>query len=244
MASRHEEKYIIDYRQYVMLKDRACQLMTPDPHGQNGSYVITSVYYDDFLDHALYEKLDGLPEHSKFRIRTYDYSDRVIKLERKDKTGILTHKLSASMTRDQIPKLCGVHTDLADFPGKLYDLAAQVRAADLRPVVAVRYTRDAFCFEGMDLRLTFDTNLSGEIMPSLTTIVRERQEKGLPSVLVRDYRLRLLKEGVTVWEKSVNGNGQRLNIHEVENVDADKLEVTVTATHGCKAARIYEIRIY
>ena len=159
MASRHEEKYIIDYRQYVMLKDRACQLMTPDPHGQNGSYVITSVYYDDFLDHALYEKLDGLPEHSKFRIRTYDYSDRVIKLERKDKTGILTHKLSASMTRDQIPKLCGVHTDLADFPGKLYDLAAQVRAADLRPVVAVRYTRDAFCFEGMDLRLTFDTNL-------------------------------------------------------------------------------------
>lgn len=94
------------------------------------------------------------------------------------------------------------------------------------------------------LRLTFDTNLSGEIMPSLTTIVRERQEKGLPGVLVRDYRLRLSKEGVTVWEKAVNNNGQRLNIHEVENVDADKLEVTVTATHGCKTARIYEIRIY
>lgn len=94
------------------------------------------------------------------------------------------------------------------------------------------------------IRLTFDTNLSGEIMPSLTTIVRERQEKGLPSVLVRDYQLRLLKEGVTVWEKTVNNNGQRLNVHEVENVDADKLEVTVMATHGCKAARIFEIRMY
>ena len=94
------------------------------------------------------------------------------------------------------------------------------------------------------LRLTFDTNLSGEIMPSLTTIVRERQEKGLPSVLVRDYRLRLLKEGTTVWEKAVSDNGQRLNVHEVENIVADKLEVTVTATHGCKTARIYEIRIY
>lgn len=94
------------------------------------------------------------------------------------------------------------------------------------------------------LRLTFDTNLSGEIMPSLTTIVRERQEKGLPGVLVRDYRLRLSKEGTTVWEKAVTDNGQRLNIHEVEHVDADKLEVTVTATHGCKTARIYEIRIY
>jgi hypothetical protein len=94
------------------------------------------------------------------------------------------------------------------------------------------------------IRLTFDTNLSGEIMPSLTTIVRERQEKGLPSVLVRDYQLRLLKEDVTVWEKTVNNNGQRLNVHEVENVDADKLEVTVVATHGCKAARIFEIRMY
>ena len=81
-------------------------------------------------------------------------------------------------------------------------------------------------------------------MPSLTTIVRERQEKGLPGVLVRDYRLRLSKEGTTVWEKAVTDNGQRLNIHEVEHVDADKLDVTVTATHGCKTARIYEIRIY
>lgn len=94
------------------------------------------------------------------------------------------------------------------------------------------------------LRLTFDTNLSGEIMPSLTTIVRERQEKGLPSVLVRDYRLRLLHQGRTVWEKTVSNNPQRLNVHDLEDVEADRLEVTVTATYGCETARIYEIRIY
>lgn len=94
------------------------------------------------------------------------------------------------------------------------------------------------------LRLTFDTNLSGEIMPSLTTIVRERQEKGLPSVLVRDYRLRLLHQGQTVWEKTVSNNPQRLNVHDLEDVEADRLEVTVTATYGCETARIYEIRIY
>lgn len=94
------------------------------------------------------------------------------------------------------------------------------------------------------LRLTFDTNLSGEIMPSLTTIVRERQEKGLPSVLVRDYRMRLLHQGRTVWEKTVSNNPQRLNVHDLEDVEADCLEVTVTATYGCETARIYEIRIY
>ena len=159
MPSRHEEKYIIDYRQYVMLKNRALQLLTPDPHGCMGNYVITSLYYDDFLDHALDEKLDGLPEHSKFRIRTYDYTDKVIKLERKDKRGILTQKYSATISREQLPLLNGVHTQLDRFTGNARDLAAQIMAGDYRPVVAVRYRRDAFFFAGTDLRITFDTEL-------------------------------------------------------------------------------------
>ena len=159
MPSRHEEKYIIDYRQYIMLKSRALQLLTPDPHGCMGSYVITSLYYDDHLDHALDEKLDGLPEHSKFRVRTYDHTDRIIKLERKDKQGILTQKYAASITREQLPFLNGVLTEPDRFAGGAYDLAAQIRAGDLRPAVAVRYCRDAFFFAGSDLRLTFDTRL-------------------------------------------------------------------------------------
>ena len=39
---RHEEKYIISYADYARLKARAEKILTPDPHGQNGSYVITS----------------------------------------------------------------------------------------------------------------------------------------------------------------------------------------------------------
>ncbi len=159
MPSRHEEKYIITYRQYALLKQRAMELLTPDRHGDQGSYVITSMYYDDFLDHALDEKLDGLPEHRKFRIRTYDFSDSIIKLERKDKHGLLTEKADAAIQRGQIPLLSGVHTDLSGFSGAAYALAAQLQAGDLRPVVAVRYRRDAFFFEGTDLRLTFDRDL-------------------------------------------------------------------------------------
>lgn len=159
MPSRHEEKYIIDYRQYALLKSRARSLLTPDPHGEDGSYVITSLYYDDHLDHALDEKLEGLPEHRKFRVRTYDFSDSVIKLERKDKHGILTEKASASISREQLPLLAGIHTQPKAFSGKAWDLAAQIRASDLRPTVAVRYRRDAFLFAGTDLRLTFDREL-------------------------------------------------------------------------------------
>ena len=159
MLSRHEEKYIIDYRQYALLRQRAMELLTPDPHGDMGCYVITSLYFDDYLDHALDEKLDGLPEHSKFRIRTYDHNDNMVKLERKDKHGILTKKTAARILPEQVPLLKGVYTDPDGFTGTASDLAAQIRAGDYRPVVAVRYRRYAFYFEGSDLRLTFDTEL-------------------------------------------------------------------------------------
>ncbi len=169
MAQRHEEKYIIDYRQYSLLRSRCMGALIPDPHGRNGSYVINSIYYDDPLNNALYEKLDGLPEHSKFRVRTYDYSDRVINLERKDKNGIMTHKLSSGIAREQIPLLQGTSTEPMVFSERSRDLITQIRAKELRPVVTVRYVRDAFLFEGTDLRLTFDTHLEA-IVPDIESL--------------------------------------------------------------------------
>lgn len=177
MASRHEEKYIIDYRQYILLKQRARQILQPDPHGKDGSYIITSVYYDDPLDHALYEKLDGLPEHSKFRVRTYDFSDRFIKLERKDKFGILTEKQVAAISRDQIDALCG-KTGAEPFSYEANQLAVQMRAACVQPVVTVRYKRDAFFHSGGDFRLTFDTEL--EAISADVQALFSPQLRGIP----------------------------------------------------------------
>lgn len=178
MAARHEEKYIIDYRQYAMLRDRAMGALTPDPHGISGSYIITSLYYDNPLDTALFEKLDGLPEHSKFRVRTYDCTDRFIKLERKDKHGILTHKDAARITRQQVSLLRGTDTPLDRFSGKAYDLACQLHAGQLMPVITVRYRRDAFFFAGTDLRLTFDTAL--EAIPPDPQALFDQTISGIP----------------------------------------------------------------
>lgn len=159
MASRHEEKYIINYREYAILKSRIQEVLTPDIHGDHGTYLITSLYYDDHLDNALAEKQDGLPDHSKFRIRTYGCSDKLIHLERKDKHGILTHKLSANLTKDQVYGMLEGRFDLDAFSGAAYELAAQMESQQLIPTVAVRYRRDAYVYPGTDLRLTFDTEL-------------------------------------------------------------------------------------
>lgn len=95
------------------------------------------------------------------------------------------------------------------------------------------------------VRLTFDPNLTKEIMPSMTRNVRKRQVKGLPVELVKDYQVEALLEGRTVWSREVTGNGQRLNVLNLETpVDCDALRVTVTATHGLDSARIFEVRAY
>ena len=157
MAERHEEKYLIDYRQYALLKARASRVLAPDPNGE--SYLITSLYYDDPVNTALLEKQDGLALHTKFRLRTYDCRDGFIRLERKVKQGIITQKISAPVTAQQLPFLGMPEWDTDRFSETARDLAVQMAAGGLRPAIAVRYRRDAFLFPGTDLRLTFDTCL-------------------------------------------------------------------------------------
>lgn len=212
MAVRHEEKYIIDYRQYLMLRHRAMQVLTPDPHGDQGSYVITSLYYDDPLDNALYEKLDGLPEHSKFRIRTYDFSEDVIKLERKDKHGILTEKCDAPIERSQIELLNGTNTRLSAFQGDAYDLAAQIQAKGLQGKITVRYRRDAFFHPGSDFRLTFDTHL--EAIAADPEALFDPELRGMP-VLDRNSVIMEIKYGAYIpnfARKLTNVHGKQLSV--------------------------------
>lgn len=180
MPSRHEEKYIIDYSQYAVLKSRASQILTPDSHGQNGSYSIASLYFDDPGDTALLEKLDGLPEHTKFRVRVYDSTSDVIRLERKDKRGILTEKFSAALTLRQLKLLQEGRWMPEDFSGKTENLVTQIRAAGLHPAVIVRYRRDAFYFPGTDLRLTFDTCL--EALPPQSELLFSPASVGVPAL--------------------------------------------------------------
>ncbi len=95
------------------------------------------------------------------------------------------------------------------------------------------------------VRLTFDPNLTREIMPSITSTVRNRQVRGLPEELVRNYALTLSLDGRTVFERDVADNGQRLNVIELDApVQADTLRLSVQSTHGYKAARVFEIRLY
>ncbi len=191
MLSRHEEKYILTYDQYLMLKGRALDTLRPDPHGENGTYTITSVYFDDPENTGLYEKLDGLALHSKFRVRTYDHSDTFIKLERKDKQGILTQKISAPIQKTQFDILIKPGA-WEQFSSTAQELVQQIQAKALQPVIGIRYVRDAFYHPGSDFRLTFDRNI--EVIPPDMSVLTDEGLHG-KTVLKPGYVVMEIKYG-------------------------------------------------
>lgn len=159
MAERREEKYLLDFRLYSLIKGRVAKVLIPDPHYPDGSYTVTSLYFDDAYKSAYYEKADGLAIHKKFRIRSYDFSEEFLRLEKKVKRGLITSKDTAVISRAELDKLTDAPFALDGFSEKAFPLAAEMQSAGLQPAVTVRYQREAFFLEGTDVRVTFDTRV-------------------------------------------------------------------------------------
>ena len=83
---RHELKYLISASAAELLRRRLPCIMQRDPHaGPTGQYTIRSLYFDDFSSGAYYEKIDGVCDRLKYRIRLYNYDTSFLKLECKEK---------------------------------------------------------------------------------------------------------------------------------------------------------------
>ena len=117
-AFRHELKYLINEQEKNAIIERVSMFMQADSHAGNGSpasqshtghvnagYMIRSLYFDDCYECAYEEKLAGVEARSKYRIRIYNYSDSIIKLECKHKEGQYIHKTSATLTRAEVEQI-------------------------------------------------------------------------------------------------------------------------------------------
>ncbi len=160
---RHELKYYITSGEYELLQRKLSLTMERDAFAKKngGEYFIRSLYFDDRDDSAFREKLSGIDERDKFRIRIYDMRDDVIKLECKHKSNGYIKKQSIGLSRKEYEKLIsGDRLFLLNrpepFARRMYLEFAQ-RA--LKPAVIVDYTREAFVFPMEDVRVTFDKNV-------------------------------------------------------------------------------------
>ncbi len=93
--------------------------------------------------------------------------------------------------------------------------------------------------------VNFDSNLSNEIMITISKPNKEAQREGFPLEIVKDYRVDFLFEDQIVHQHSVYENHLRHNkIVLKEPVNCDAIRIVVTATHGDPCARIYEVKVF
>lgn len=158
---RHEYKYPITECDCELLRNRLKHVMRPDPHTINGQYVIRSLYFDNYSDQALMEKIEGSNPRAKFRIRIYNGSDKIITLEKKVKFRELTQKLQARLTREECDKIIAgdVGWMLNDGRGVVAELYAQMKGKNLRPKTLVEYTRYPFIYDAGNVRVTLDCDI-------------------------------------------------------------------------------------
>jgi len=166
---RHEEKFFISTAGARMLQGRLRAGLPRDGHaGEDGRYFIRSLYFDDYLQSGLLDKIEGVEKREKFRIRFYDMDDRFIRLELKQKIGSLTRKKSAPLTREQADAILAgdIWPFLNSEDPLLRHFYLMARTRLLRPAVIVDYTREAYVFR--DVRITLDSGLhSGQYRTDL-----------------------------------------------------------------------------
>lgn len=178
MAERREEKYLLDYSEYSVIANRLKALLPHDKNAENGRYSICSLYFDDPFGTALAEKEDGNAVHIKFRVRTYNGSNKTIRLERKTKRGIVTEKHSAVITEQELDKI--IKGEKLEASSPCFDLVAEMQSKAFRPAISVRYDREAYIFEPLGIRVTFDFNI--DALPPEKATLFGKTERAFPAI--------------------------------------------------------------
>lgn len=167
LSLRHELKYYINYRDYVLLRSTLKALISPDPNADaNNSYHVRSLYFDDIYDTALVEKMAGSDSRKKYRVRIYNFSDDNIKFEKKFKIGQYVGKKTISLSRGEYDSIiAGEYDFLKDRDEELAkEIYLEMRSSLLRPKVIVDYMREAYVSPFEDCRITFDKDLRAGLM--------------------------------------------------------------------------------
>ncbi len=180
---RHELKYSIRFAGYLALTQRLRPVMRPDPHaGADGRYTIRSVYFDNYRDKALREKIDGVQRREKFRIRYYNDDLSFITLEKKIKHNDLCRKVDAPLTEADFRRILqSPGAWMLEHPEPLVrELYCKMKTQQLLPRVLVSYVREPYVYAAGNVRVTFDSHIRTSLF------AREFAGGALPDISATD----------------------------------------------------------
>ena len=166
--NRFEVKYLVSTRAMAELTAALGEYVIPDPHaGGDGGYGVFSIYWDSPDFRLFWEKVEGLKDRRKFRLRRYLGSEDVF-LEIKQRHDRTLQKRRATWPVERVVRAFGDGGQfdwdaVADDPvGAEAVLMAQ--GLRLTPRVGILYRRRAL-FGAFDpeLRVTFDSRIQYRI---------------------------------------------------------------------------------
>lgn len=207
MIYRNEIKHVIDAGDRAAICANMRAIARLDEHvGPAGSYMIRSLYFDNTADKALREKIDGVNEREKFRIRYYNGDTSLIHLEKKVKRNGLGYKVSELLTAEEARWILNGDTNwmAASGCGLVIELYSKMKAQGLRPKIIVDYTRIPFVYAPGNVRVTIDENIrtglrcTDFLNPSCVTIpagnsaiiLEVKWDEYLPSIIRQAVQLK------------------------------------------------------
>lgn len=163
---RHELKYLISHSEKEVLQQKMSVFMQQDAHAGTNGYFIRSLYFEDRDESAYRDKIAGVNERKKYRIRIYNYSDTQIKLECKRKEGQYINKVAASLIREEYEMLLRGEYEFLRCREEpvCRDFYLECMLHGMRPAVLVDYDREPFVYAYGDVRVTFDSHVRAGYM--------------------------------------------------------------------------------
>ncbi|MDR0220051.1 MAG: polyphosphate polymerase domain-containing protein [Lachnospiraceae bacterium] len=179
--SRREIKFLLSHAEYLVIKSRIAALLACDAHAGAEGYFVRSVYFDDLRDTAYKEKVNGVFNRRKYRLRTYNDNLTYINLECKEKYNKWVEKRAARLDAVVCEALLqgefGVIGDIDDDVVREFYVTA--RETGLRPAATVDYRREAFVYPASRFRITFDKHLRAGNITGFS-LARAEGEVSLP----------------------------------------------------------------
>jgi len=167
--SRFEFKYIVNKSISLAIQNEVKHFMEQDTFtGVKNKYLVRSLYFDNNIFSSFNEKIDGIKNRHKFRIRTYSHQEDAgtpIFLEMKGRNNQRTFKNRTKINSEDLDLFCS-QKNCFDLKKKYLDneLIEQYIFDTYRkkiiPKVLIDYNRlPLISKNGLYFRLTFDSNI-------------------------------------------------------------------------------------
>lgn len=191
--ARLEYKYYIPNHYQDELRRDVMPFLKYDPFAlkmPKKEYVVKSVYLDSPQMHTYHEKLIGIKERCKFRVRGYNdlTDDSIVFLEikrknldyiTKDRAKLKFNNLKEFIQTSDFNLLAGSTPVISNkYRNSARNFLYYYHLYQLKPVVNVVYNREAFeCKFGTDIRITFDKNIRTRKVSSFTDVFSHEEMK-------------------------------------------------------------------